>query len=48
MTEQDNRRRELDALLERIRLGWPGLESQTLTAEERLRMRKYLLSLVWN
>jgi hypothetical protein len=46
MTTQDEQRRELDALLERIRLGWRELESQTLTPEERLKWRKQVLNTV--
>ena len=46
MTQQDDRRLELDALLDRIRLGWRGLNSQTLTPDERLKMRKDLLDTV--
>ena len=45
MTQQDDRRLELDALLDRIRLGWRGLEAQTLT-DERLKMREDLLDTV--
>ena len=46
MTTQDKRQCELAAILERIKLGWSGMDDQTLTPEERVNLRKYVLGIV--